>query len=101
MQWTCSTALPDSKYTKVASDNHLANQLLASSFCTADLRRSRSPPRQRYDTQHSHAFTRGDAVTGWNHSTELPSRWQQKQQLQQLDAAALTATARHTAHLKR
>lgn len=93
--------MPDSKYTKTASDTRLANQLLASSFRPSDLRHTQSPPRQRYDTQQYAAFTRGDATTGWNLSTELPSRWQQGKQLQQLDVKALEATARHRQHLER
>jgi len=92
--------MPDSKYTKVASDTHLANHLLASTFCPSDVRHLTSPPRQRYDTQHYHAFTRGEVATGWNHSTEVPSRWQQTAQLQQQDREAIAATAKHRQHLK-
>jgi hypothetical protein len=100
-QWTCSTALPDSKYTKTASDTHLANQVLASTFCPTDLRRTKSPPRQRYDAEHYYAFTRGEVTTGWNHSTEVPSRFHQTKQLQQKDSKAMTATAKHRQHVKR
>jgi hypothetical protein len=101
LQWTCSTALPDSKYTKLASDSHLPNQALPSTFDASDMRHTKSPPRQRYDTQHYYAFTRGEATTGWNHSTELPRRLQQSVQLQQQDGKALAATAKHRQHIKR
>jgi hypothetical protein len=99
-QWTCSTALPDSKYTTTASDAHLANQVLAGTFCPTDLRHTKSPPRPRYDIEHYYAFTRGEATTGWNHSTEVPSRFQQTRQLQQKDVKAMTATAKHRQHVK-
>lgn len=101
LQWTCSTALPDSKYTKVASDAHLPNQVLASTFCPSDLRRTKSPPRQRYDTEHYHAFTRGEATTGWNHSTVMPSRHQQAVHMQAVDSKALAAAKKHRQHVKR
>lgn len=97
----CSTSLPDSKYTKTVSDTHLANQALASTFVASDIRHTRSPPRQRYDTQHYHAFTRGEATTGWNHSTQPPSRHQQARQLQQQDGKALAATAHHRQRIER
>lgn len=57
--------------------------------------------RQRYDTQHYHAFTRGEATTGWNHSTELASMNQRSAQLQQANSQALAATAVHKQHITR
>jgi hypothetical protein len=99
-QWTCST-LPDSKYTTAASDSHLANQVLPSAFQPQDMRRTRSPPRRHYDTQHYHAFTRGDAAGGWCISTETPSARQLAARQAAADAKAAAGTAKRTARLKR
>jgi hypothetical protein len=97
-QWTLSTAVLDSKWTHAASDERLANHLLASSFNPADIRHHRSRPRQRYDTTHYHAFTRGDAAAGWDISTELPSRRARARAQAAADAIAAHKTAQRRQH---
>jgi hypothetical protein len=64
LQWINSSFVPDSKYTRAASDEHLANQVLPSSFVPADLRSTKLHATCTYDKERYHAFTRGEVTTG-------------------------------------
>ncbi|WIA35424.1 hypothetical protein OEZ86_003867 [Tetradesmus obliquus] len=97
--WINSSFVPDSKYTRAASDEHLANQVLPSSFVPADLRSTKLQASCTYDKERYHAFTRGEVTTGWNHSTQLTCQ-EQRQWQQRLDGKAATATMKRTGELK-
>lgn len=99
LQWINSSFIADSKHTQAASDDHLANQLLASSFVPSDLRSTNLRPTCTYDKQRYHAFTRGEVTTGWNHSTEVTVK-ERKQWQHQLDSKAVSATVKRTGQLQ-
>ncbi|KAF8060593.1 hypothetical protein HT031_004770 [Scenedesmus sp. PABB004] len=100
-QWLGSSFVPDTKYGRAASDERLANQLLAASLVPSDLRATRTAAGAAFDALHrDHAFTRGDATTGWNHSTEL-TRAERRRAQAALDGAAAAATARRVARVRR
>eukprot|EP00775_Hariotina_reticulata_P008822 gene8822-9001_t len=86
-QWINSSLVIDNKRSTAASDEHLANQLLCSSFASADLRATRTST-QVFDKQRYHAFTKGEVTTGWNLSTQVTHQDKRQWQQQQLDKEA-------------
>jgi hypothetical protein len=98
LQWVPDTQLRGPKYSRKFSDLSLDNLLSSTSIIPRDFRHttcSTYHPKSTY-----HAFTRGDVITGWNHSTALTPQekvaWQQ-----QLDSRAQQRTLRVTQSLGR
>lgn len=91
-QWNTSVEVVRSKHVSAVSSRALHTSLLPSSLNPRDAR-SASLPRANsltgtFDAVHRyHAFTRGDATTGWEHSTSL-SGVERRQWLQRSDEKA-------------
>ncbi|KAI8475987.1 MAG: hypothetical protein J3K34DRAFT_477150 [Monoraphidium minutum] len=96
--WNASAEVARSKHTPAAAAEALHNALPAAALRAADARAASLPRAARagaFDARHhrDHAFTRGDATTGWAHSTETGAaergRW-----LAALDARVSGGAAR-------
>lgn len=87
------------KYTVAFSDQKLGNTLRTECINARDTRTARlTGPPQVYDRVRDHTFTRGDATTGWEHTTVLTSK-EKRIAYETMQTKSLEATQRATQRL--
>ncbi|GBF95344.1 hypothetical protein Rsub_07772 [Raphidocelis subcapitata] len=99
-EWNPSVEVARSKHVPAASSEALANALPPCRLRADDARRASLRPAAAvtgtFDAVHRyHAFTRGDATTGWEHST-LTRPSEQRRWLERLDARVAAAAGRRS-----
>lgn len=96
--WSSSTLVEHPKFCRAVSDGRLANQLPPGSLVAQDMRASGRRPAA--DLHHDHAFTRGEATTGWCFQTQLTHAQRRRWAAEQQERAA-RASLKHTKSLWR
>lgn len=98
-QWSSSTLVERPRFCRAVSDGRLANQLPPGSLVARDVRASGRRPAADLQPR-DHAFTRGEATTGWCFQTQLTHAERRRLAAAQQEHAA-RVSLKHTQSLKR